>query len=115
MVEEVVVENYASRTNSEDARRISSEVNGAIGGLADRASEAAKNLGAQVSEEFDDLKSVGRGMADECTSKVARGKRQIRETAGRISEYADNNTGLVVGGALAFGILVGFVLARRSE
>ena len=107
---------YAGKTTlSEGAQRLGSDIKGEAGGLADRAGEAAKTFGDHALEAFDDLKSAGQGVVDDYATKVARGKRQIRETAGRISEYSDSNTALVVGGALLVGLLLGHILTRKGE
>jgi ElaB/YqjD/DUF883 family membrane-anchored ribosome-binding protein len=107
---------YAGKTPlSESAQKLGSDIKSEAGGLADRAGEAAKTFGDHASEAFDDLKSAGRGVVDDYAAKVARGKRQIGETAGRISEYSDQNTALVVGGALLVGLLLGHILTRKGE
>ena len=107
---------YAGKTPlSESAQRLGSDIKSEAGGLADRAGEAAKTFGDHASEAFDDLKSAGQGVVDDYATKVARGRRQIRETAGRISEYSDQNTALVVGGALLVGVLLGHILTRKGE
>src|ERR1017187_2494853 len=107
---------YAGKTPlSENAQRLGSDIKSEARGLADRAGEAAKTFGDHASEAFDDLKSAGQGVVDDYAVTVARGKRQIRETAGRISEYSDSNTALVVGGALLVGLLLGHILTRKAE
>jgi ElaB/YqjD/DUF883 family membrane-anchored ribosome-binding protein len=108
---------YAGKTPlSESAQRLVSDIKSEAGGLADRAGEAAKTFGDHASEAFDDLKSAGQGVVDEYAAKVARGRRQIRvEAAGRISEYSDQNTALVIGGALLVGVLLGHILTRKGE
>jgi len=115
------MENFSSKPYagkaplSESAQRLGSDIKSEARGLADRAGEAAKTFGDHASEAFDDLKSAGQGVVDDYATKVARGKRQIREAAGRISEYSDQNTALVVGGALLVGVLLGHILTRKGE
>ena len=98
----------AAQKLASDFRDVKSETSG----LADRAGQVAKDLGAHACETFDDLKSAGRGALDDY---AARGKRQISQAAGRISEYADNNTALIAGGAMVLGLLLGHVLTRKSD
>lgn len=112
------MENYSSKPYlgktrlSEGTQKLGSDIKTEAGGLADRASDAAKVVGTHASEALDDIKSAGRGVLDEYT---ARGKRQLNQVAGRISEYADHNTALIAGGALVLGILLGHILTRKGE
>src|ERR1035437_4491153 len=107
---------YAGKTPlSDGAQRLGSDIKSEARGLADRAGEAAKTFGDHASEAFDDLKSAGQGVVDDFATKVARGKRQMREAAGRMRKYSDQNTALVVGGALLVGVLLGQILTRKGQ
>ncbi len=112
------MENYSSRPSigrahlPEDVQKLGSDLKGEAAGLADRAAGAAKVLETHAKDALEDLKSAGRSVFDEYAS---RGKKQMGEAVGRISEYADNNTALIAGGALVVGILLGHILTRKSD
>jgi ElaB/YqjD/DUF883 family membrane-anchored ribosome-binding protein len=107
--------NVGKSSTSGAAQKLSSDfkdIKSDASGLADRTSQAAKDLGTHASDAFEDLKSAGQEVIDEY---AARGKKQFTQAASRISDYADSNTALVAGGALVVGILLGHILTRKGE
>jgi ElaB/YqjD/DUF883 family membrane-anchored ribosome-binding protein len=107
--------NVGKSSTSGAAQKLSSDfkdIKSDASGLADRTSQAAKDLGTHASDAFEDLKSAGQGAIDEYG---ARGKKQLTQAVSRISDYADSNTALVAGGALVVGILLGHILTRKGE
>ncbi len=115
------METYSSKPGvgnlrpSEEAQKFASELKSEVRGLADHATEAARDLGAQASKALDDLKATGKDVVDEYTDRLSRGKRQVQDVARRVEKYSDQNTALVAGGALLIGVLLGYILARRSD
>lgn len=115
------MENFSSTPNggkspvTAPGQKLGAEMKNEVSGLAERASDAAKTLGEHATWALDDLKSAGREAVDEYGQKIARGRRQLEEAAGRISKYADKNTALIAGGSLVIGLLLGHILTRNND
>ena len=92
------------------------------------AAKDAQKLGQDVKSEFKDAVSRGRGIADHLASDartaadelsgrakeaLSEGRNRASRAVGRVSDYADENTALVVLAAFGAGLLVGALVARR--
>lgn len=93
------------------------------------AARDAQKLGQDVKSELKDAVSRGRGIADHLASDartavdelsgrakeaVSEGRARASKAVGRVSDYADENTALVVLASFGVGLLVGVLVARRS-
>lgn len=93
------------------------------------ATRDAQKLGQDVKGEFKDAVSRGRDIAghfatdartaaDELSERaketLVEGRDRASKAVGRVSDYADNNTALVTVAAFGAGMLLGYLVTRRS-
>ncbi|MBK9089890.1 MAG: hypothetical protein IPL90_12910 [Holophagales bacterium] len=93
------------------------------------ATKDAQKLGQDVKGEFKDAVSRGRDIAghfatdartaaDELSERaketLLEGRNRASKAVGRVSDYADNNTALVTVAAFGAGMLLGYLVTRRS-
>jgi ElaB/YqjD/DUF883 family membrane-anchored ribosome-binding protein len=97
-----------------------------------KATTDAQKLGRDVKEDVEEAVSRGRGIADDVvraaaddlssqgreTAERARaymreGRERASRMAGRVSDYADENTAIVAAGAFGLGLLLGYLVTRR--
>ena len=107
------MENFTSTTTAEQARKTARE---------------AQKLGSDVKKDFDEAVARGRDAAEslgddarrafpipERAREVARAaRRNVTRAAGKMSDYADENTALVAVAAFGVGLLVGHLVSRES-
>lgn len=99
---------------------------------ADQARKTLRDteeLGAELKKDFESAVSRGKDAADEAreAAKDAAGnltgrarevagaaRRNIGKAAGKVSDYADDNTAIVAIAAFGAGLLVGYLVTRES-
>lgn len=102
-------------TLAADAQKLAGDARNEARQVADRGKQAASELGSRARDLIDDVKSSGREFFDRSGELVERGKRRLSDVSSRVGEYADDNTALVMGGALLAGILLGYLLTSRNR
>ncbi len=93
------------------------------------AARDAQKLGQDVKGEFKDAVSRGRDIAGHLASDartaadelsthaketLLEGRNRASKAVGRVSDYADDNTALVTVAAFGAGMLLGYLVTRRS-
>lgn len=98
----------------------------AVEDQAKKSAREVRRVGEEVRKQLDDAVSRGKEVAEELGSEaqaVADRAREYMDTARRkagkaarqVTNYADDNTALVTAAAFGVGLLVGYLVARKSS
>ena len=92
-----------ARKIARDAQKLGEEVRKDLADAVSRGKEAVEELGSDA-----------QGVADRARDYMKSARKNVGKAADRVTPYADDNTAVVAVAAFGMGLLVGFLIARKS-
>ncbi len=86
-----------------EAEKVGDDVKKGFDGTVSRGKEAAERIGADA-----------QGAVDGAREYMESARKKAGKTAERVTAYADDNTALVAVAAFGVGLLVGYLVTRKS-
>ncbi len=99
-----------ARKTARDAERLGSEVKKDLDAAVSRGKDAARDATDEARGAAKDAAGNLSGRAREIADAA---RRNIGKAAGKVSEYADDNTAIVAVAAFGTGLLVGHLVTRE--